>query len=612
MCGIAFAIGNQSVTDFIKQANHIQNHRGPDMQNTEIEKYRNFSIGFSHQRLSILDLSKSGEQPMTSKSGKLTILFNGEIYNYLELKKKFNLNIYKSKTDTEVALQLIEKIGIYEACRQFNGFWALIVYDRDLKKIYISRDRFGKKPLNYLYHNNCIYIASEIKSFYTIKGFSIQPNKLTVSRFLTQSLSNIDTNTWINNIISFPASSIGLIDLNHIDDGIKNIEKFWQVNINKDIKNKGYYYEQLIELLENSIKIRLHADVPVGVALSGGIDSSIIASITNKFQNTTNQKTSLFSVVNPGHKEDESYYINLLADYLDIDVKKFNFSPKNSDEFNKILKKCIYHNDGPIPSFSSLLFFKLMQFSKKIGIKVVLTGQGADEAFCGYNKYSLLYIKNLITKFNLIKATKVIIPFLNQNTLFNNFKFSEARRYIGHMNSKIIGSELLNDVVKENISEFNSISERQLLDIEKFSVPYLTHYEDRMSMAYSREIRSPFLDYRIVELGLNMPVNLKINSGWTKYCLRNTFENILPSKIAWRKDKMGFANPQDYWFKEILLDSCLKDMSDRNAPVYRYGFIDKNQYFKLLKKYINGDNRIWFRDVFTPYSLNIWLSSTFR
>lgn len=611
MCGLVFALGHHDVERFVREANTTQFHRGPDAQAVHFEQVGPLGkLGFAHQRLAILDLSDRGQQPMSSRSGNLLMVFNGEIYNYRDLASEYGLPLLSSASDTEVALELIEQIGIEDACQRFNGMWAIVVYDRRKKKIFLARDRFGKKPLNYAIINQTIYVASEVKSFFDIDGLELRPNLKVAARYLAQSLQNIDTHTWIESVSSFPPSSIGFIDVAASQIALQGVHRFWTPEYDDDLEHKkpSDYIAELRETVVDAIRIRLHADVPVGIALSGGIDSSIIAAISKRLQGGMGKDVLLFSATNPGSKDDESSFVEIFAKHTAAQVKQFSLDPGCSEDLYELLTVCNVANDGPVSSFSNILFYKMMEIAGQNGVTCVLTGQGADEAFCGYRKYPALEVKRLLKSGKFFAAAKFLAPFVGRGTLLPQLNFAEAKRYFGATNSSILGETSLVALEKESLGAMvGTMSDRQLLDIEKYSVPYLCHYEDRMSMAWSREVRSPFLDYRVVELGLQMPTELKMASGWTKYCLRLAFEDLLPKEITWRKDKKGFANPQDDWLGTTLKTQVLDIMSDPSAPVYQYGLVDRAGYLESFKRYCSGSKKIWFRDVFAPFSLNVWL-----
>lgn len=610
MCGFVFALSTRSVRGFVMAAHQRQAYRGPDGEGFRFEKTAGVSMGMAHERLAIVGLSEHGAQPMVSASGRLRIVFNGEVYNYRELAQQYGLSNLRSGTDTEVIVELVDRLGIDAAMTQFNGMWAMVIQDIEANRFYVSRDRFGKKPL-YLHQDaNGIYMASEMHSLLGLPNVDLTPDAITASRFLAQSLQNVDERSWLQCINSFPPASIAEIDGSDPAAGLHNLRRYWAPGYETPLppQRPEESIEELRALVEDSVRLRLHADVPVGVALSGGIDSSIISALATRGMDTQGQRTELFSAVNPGSKDDESQHIDVMAHHLNADVQRFTLDPDEGEGLLGLLKTCIGHADGPVTSFSNLLFYKLMESAHSAGITVLLTGQGADEAFCGYRKYPILQIKRLLKARRFVEATRLASGFIANGTILPQFNLTEAKRYIGFSNHAILGPAAGESLDLASLGQINSLNERQWLDVSRYSVPYLCHYEDRMSMAWSREVRSPFLDYRVIEMGLRMPERLKLSHGWTKYALRKAFERDLPASITWRKDKKGFVNPQDDWLKENL-QSVVRDLMGRdNAAVYRLGLVDKTGYLERFDAYCENRGHVWFRDVFAPFVLELWLA----
>lgn len=612
MCGIAFAVAPRPVDKFIGYANDVQTHRGPDAVESHFEQVSEYHLGLGHRRLAIVDLSEAGIQPMHSASGRMTMIFNGEIYNFVELAEQFGLP-RRTGTDTEVALELIERLGIAEASRHFNGMWAIAVFDRQSDRLYLSRDRFGKKPLNYLVKDGGIYGASELKAFAGVENFQRRPDLVTAGRFLVQSLQNIDERTWLEGVSALPAASTGFIDVASPERGVQDVRSYWSLQPDGELASRslGEAADQLRGLLTDSVSIRCRADVPVGVALSGGLDSSILASITRNFTGADQRPIGLFSVVHPGEEQDESRFVELLARAKGLDVQTFSLSLEEEGGLDKLVRKTSHQNDAPVPSFAPALFQALMGKARQAGFKVVLTGQGGDEAFCGYRKYPLWYGRHLLRR-NPLAGARFLLPFVLRGTLLPQLKWREAKRYVTSGNLSVLGEAAKKVFAPQPLGRgMASLSELQIADVERFSVPYLCHYEDRMSMACSVEVRSPFLDYRVVTMGVSLPPQLKMGTGWSKYILRKAFARDLPSEIAWRKDKMGFSNPEDLWLRRAG-PAVREQMRDPQAPIYELGIVDRNAYLKQLDCYFAGDRSIWFREVFAPYSLNAWLTSLQR
>lgn len=609
MCGFIFALSKRPVRGFVMSAHHRQSYRGPDGEGFCFEERGGVHIGMAHERLAIVGLSENGAQPMMSASGRFRILFNGEVYNYRELARQFGLQVLRSGTDTEVIVELVERMGVAAAIQHFNGMWAMVIQDIETNRFHVSRDRFGKKPLYLHRDSNGIYMASEMHSLLGLPGVDLTPDAVTASRFLSQSLQNIDERSWLQDIKSFPPASLAEIDGTNPAAGLCNLRRFWMPGYETPLPQQRpeETIEELRALVQDATRLRLHADVPVGVALSGGIDSSIISVLATQCMGAQGQRTELFSAVNPGSKEDESEHIDVMERHLGADVRRFTLNPNEGEGLLSLLKTCIGHNDGPVSSFSNLLFYKLMQSAHSTGITVVLTGQGADEAFCGYRKYPILEIKRLLKARRIADATRLTLGFIANGTILPQFNLTEAKRYAGSSNRSILGPNAVAALDLAALGWITSLGERQWLDVSRYSVPYLCHYEDRMSMAWSREVRSPFLDYRVVDMGLRMPERMKLTRGWTKYALRKAFERDLPASIAWRKDKQGFVNPQDDWLKGKLQPVVRDLMGRADARVYQAGLVDRQEYLKRFDEYCAGSRLVWFRDVFAPFSLELWM-----
>jgi asparagine synthase (glutamine-hydrolysing) len=383
------------------------------------------------------------------------------------------------------------------------------------------------------------------------------------------------------------------IDLDCPERGIQNERVFWSPSLSE--KYAGSLedsIEETKELVDDAVKIRLQADVRVGIALSGGLDSSIIAT-------QAAEKYGLFSAVSPDLAGDESFFARMMGDHLRIPINEFQL--QEQDIFESLCR-CLNFSDGPLVSFAGVIFSGLMGFARDTGFKVVLTGQGADEAFCGYRKYSILEVRNRLKEAGVSGATKFLLESLVNSHAFRGFSFTEAKRYIG-FKSSFLGESILD--LQEPL-QANTLNEFQWLDIKSLSVPYLCHYEDRMSMSNSVEVRSPFLDYRVIELGLRMSSYYKLYRGWSKYPLRRAYEHLLPYDIAWRKDKKGFTNPQDYWLKVKLRAAVVDIMSSQDCHVYSFGLVDRKKYLGAFESYCAGRPDIWFREVFGPFCLELW------
>lgn len=615
MCGIAGVIQkNEGCIEALDRAHSVQKHRGPDAKGSSVFHVNHWNIGLAHQRLSIIDLSELGKQPMLSPDGSNIIIYNGEIYNYKELRvelEKLGCH-FISDSDTEVVLAALKHWGPKKALQKFNGMWAFAWLDLKNNKLILSRDRLGIKPLYFYKSDNRLYFASEIKTILEMSQERFDLNYQAVGEYLVQSLLDTSDETFFMGINKLPPANYCIIDLN--TDLIKpEFRSYWKMG-NPEICSytEEELAEQIRELFFDSVKLRMRSDVPVGVLLSGGIDSSSIAAAM-KHSMGNGSELKLISAVSNDSRYDESKYIDIMANYLKVKVDKVPLVIE-PDKIFDYMSQTTWFNDEPIGSLSNVAHYLLMEKAKELGVTVVLSGQGADELLCGYRKYLGFYIKQLYKSGHLLGAGKTLFGFFKQNTIINQLHIGEARRYLPGFTDKTnmdIRGCSLDEFSRANIGlqTNQTVQERQILDLTKFSVPVLNHYEDRMSMAWSREVRVPFLDYRLVEKLVPLPVEYKLNQGWTKYIFRKAMKDYLPEQITWRKDKQGFVNPQSQWFKEELKQN-VEEIFNGDSYIYKYGLVNKQNLNTLYQKYCSqpsGKETIWFRNIFNPIALEIWL-----
>lgn len=611
MCGIAGILGNsgQQYNFLLEQAQLVQSHRGPDASGKWEGQAGNWQLALTHQRLSIIDLSESGNQPMAYRD-KGIIVFNGEIYNYKEIRsvlEGFGHSFF-SQSDTEVLLTALHHWGVKEALHRLNGMWAFAWLDLESSRLVLARDRFGIKPLYYFLDRQSLYFASEIKTILKAANHKFALNTQIIGEYILQSLAETSDRTYFEGILKVPPGYYAEIDLNREELSLA-FHKFWNLpgETTRDLPEKELVI-QARDLFFDAVRLRLRSDVPVGVLLSGGIDSSSIAAAVNeKIDNVT-----LLSAVSEDRRYDESHYIDIMSRHLGRPVQKVNLrlEPQRAIE---LLEEVCWFNDGPVGSFSNVAHYLLMEKAAESNVKVILSGQGADELLCGYRKYSGFYLQDLVRRGRFWEAVRLASSFLRNGTIINQFTLAEAKRYLPYLASSAV------DVKGTALEGFRpqqvamqkgmSLRDRQVADLERFSIPVLTHYEDRMSMAWSREIRVPFLDYRLVGFFINLPAKYKIKDGWTKYILRQAVAPYLPPEIAWRNDKQGFINPQSEWIKHELKEKILGFFSE-DALIFKHELINRKNLLAVYEQYCKqpaNRGRIWFRDIFNPLALEIWM-----
>lgn len=566
MCGIAGILGfNQTPVSEtkLKAMTDVIAHRGPDGFGEWTNASRNVSLG--HRRLSIIDLSSAGHQPMSFMH--LTITFNGEIYNYIELKKELALKGYtfKTESDTEVLLMQYHLKGS-KCLKDFDGMFSFAIWDDHKKELFCARDRFGEKPFYYALHDNHLVFGSEIKQLFT---YGVKKEVNHGRLFYYTATGNLTDHrnlkeTYYKNISQLPHSHYMTVSA----AGNVCVEKYWDIDIHIDhgITEKDAI-EKFSGLLYQSIERRLRSDVPVGTSLSGGLDSTTIASyICGNFQ--PNASLNTFTATFKKFEKDESKYIGIFSKKYP-NINSFFVEPTFDGFFNDI-DKLFFHHDEPIGSTSIYAQYKVMELAKQNNITVLLDGQGADEYLGGYNKYWVVLLNQLYASksANYQKEKDHVTKLINYRhepgrNLSLMLRYPTLHRFLSKTKNSIIPSKekplpgILHADIQQRISKQilkDDTLFQDLNDVLKQSVLFsglqeLLRFADRNSMAHSREVRLPFLSHELVEFLFTLPSHFKMHDGWSKYILRQSQTNRLPEEICWRKEKIGYVTPQDRWFE---------------------------------------------------------------
>ena len=582
--------------DIEKLVNSIH-HRGPD----HTGYYEHEKVDLAFKRLSIIDLD-NGSQPM-SKYDKV-VVFNGEIYNYKELKKELKEKGYEFKTDsdTEVLLTYYEYKG-KEAVKDFRGMFAFIIFDEKDNTIFGARDHFGIKPLYYIDEEDYIAFSSEYKCLINLlKDKSINKKSLQSYMSFQYVLPN---DTMLNNIKSVPAGSYFTII-----DGKLEFERYNEFNLKS---TKHVTSDDIKNVVVDSVKKHMIANVEVGTFLSGGIDSTIVAAVASKI----NPKIKTFSVGFDVDGYSELEVAQKTAKCLDVENIQIKVT---QDEYIKALPSVMYYLDDPVADPSQVGIYFLSKEARK-HVKVVLSGEGSDELFGGYNIYneynSLKYILNMPDFMkNLINKISKEMPDIKGKSYLHRASTPLDKRYIG--NAKIFENEEAQKILKyysedyryENLlekiyreaknKEYDYVSTMQYIDLYTWLQGDILQKADKMSMAASIELRVPFLDKEVLEVASNLALEQKISKDNTKVLLREAFKDIVPEHISYKK-KLGFPTPIRVWLKDEL-GSIVKE-TIKNADVDE--FINKEYAFKLLDEHIKGtkDNS---RKIWTIYSFCLW------
>tara|TARA_B100000963_G_scaffold121937_1_gene106336 strand:+ start:17650 stop:19470 length:1821 start_codon:yes stop_codon:yes gene_type:complete len=586
MCGIAGVLdyrGDKLYKSDLKRMTNAIAHRGPDGEGFFISK--NNSVGLGHRRLSIIDLTDNASQPMTIRD-RYTITYNGEIYNYRELKKDLEKKnyIFRSESDTEVLLNCFIEYG-YDCLNYFDGMFAFAIWDEVEKKLFCARDRFGEKPFFYTFYNSQFIFASEIKSILKY-GFPRIINFKKLSNYLVynaiDSIGN-KNETYYENIFQLEPSKFMVVNF---EGKIEKHVKYW--NLSYSINN-NLTLEESVEVFKNkfntSIQRRLRSDVAVGSSLSGGLDSSSIVYSIDKFKKST-QKQKTFSARFKNFELDEGVHMNTIIKSIPSIDPHFIFNDSSIiiDEIDNVFNS----QESPFLSPGIIVQNQVMKLARENGVKVLLDGQGADEIAAGYFYYynyfliekmrnglsGFLKSKNDLTKFNPEYK-------LNSNLwfMFNSF-FPVASQKIKEFRIKKTNKfkSLNTDFIKSNFYNkypYNyKISLNQALEFSVFDIGLvdLLKYADRNSMSNSIEVRLPFLSHDLVEFIFSLDSNFKINNGWTKFIIRKSFENSLPKSIVWRKDKIGYMPPIERWMNNPkvneLVNSSIQNLIKEKVIKY--------------------------------------------
>ena len=576
MCGISGIINknNKSVEELlILQMTDIIAHRGPDSSGSYLYK----NIAFGHRRLSILDLSSSGHQPMKYLDD-LVITYNGEIYNFIEIREELIQKgyIFDSNSDTEVILKAYHYWG--KTCvNYFNGMWSFSILDIKQKIVFCSRDRFGVKPFYYIENNDLFSFGSEISQLLPFLPNRILNKKVALD-YLISGIEECSNETFFKDIYLLKGGHNLVFDL---QTNSYEIERYYNLKLS-DQKNTSV--DDYIQELKRSITLRLRSDVKVGTCLSGGIDSSTISSFASTIYQNSNEKFMAIHAKSSEYKTDESEFAKIVSKIANINL---NFVEPSYSDFKSNILSIIKIQQEPFGSLSIIMQYFVFKKAKELGCIVMLDGQGGDETLLGYERYypAIVKSKKGIAKLKaLLQSSKnsrlSLLDTIKYQYYFSNYKLRLKRL---KFKNSFYKSEILNEYESEElriISEsYNDISILQKNEIESSQLPHLLKYEDRNSMANSIESRLPFLDYKLVELSLNTNNSLKIKDGWTKFILRKAAETILPKEIVWRKAKLGFNAPEKTWTKEFE-NEMIKEIEQ--SEILNNFIHFKKLYFKNL------------------------------
>ena len=592
MCGIAGIIrkdGSPVDGDRIRRMNDLSAHRGPDGSGY----FHAAGVALGHRRLAILDLNPRGAQPMV-RGDRFHIVFNGEIYNFLELRTELERlgHAFVTGTDTEVILAAYSEWG--SACLpKFNGMWAFAIYDARERELFLARDRFGVKPLYFTSNDREFGFASEIKQLLSLLPAAVV-NPSVLVEWIALSLENHRPETMFRGISSLPPGHRMWVK---VPEGGFRMERWYSLGnapeAGEMTPEEGA--EALLGTLQDSVRLRLRADVRVGACLSGGLDSSATSALASRQYRAAG--AGRFFAVHARATEaaiDESHWATDVARSEDLDLVVV--TPSLGD-FTDTLNEVVYTQEEPFLSPSVFMGWHVFREARARGCPVMLNGQGADEVLLGYERYFTAatigqpwWLKLQSAYFESRRSRLSFLDALRYRAYFGLSPIRRSRLRRRSFLRESVADSVDYSWIDRSADSFRDVRRMQEAEITCWQLPKLLRYEDRNSMRHSIETRLPFLDYRLVELGVSMPVSCKINRGWTKYALRLAMQGILAPEIVWRTDKVGFEAPTKTWIRgherearaAIAGSGIIGAFCDREALLSRFDRMDPWRQWQFL------------------------------
>lgn len=618
MCGICgimtFSPSVAVAPEELRRLNDAIFHRGPDEEGF----YHHEQIGMAMRRLSIIDLS-SGQQPISNEDGTLWIVYNGEIYNYLELRAELERrgHRFKTKSDTEAIVHAYEEYGV-DCPSKLNGMFGFAIWDTRRRSLFLSRDRLGKKPLYYYAGRDRFIFASEMKSILQAQGVPRRISPEALDLYLTYEYVPAP-HTILADLKKLPAGHSLLIKA----DGKTELRRYWDLHFRENGYHSAELQQGLVELLQDAVKIRLMSEVPLGAFLSGGIDSSCIVALMAR---AMDQPVKTFSIGFEEGSYNELHYAREIARHYRTDHKEFILRPNALE----LTEKLVRHLDEPLGDFSIFPTYLVSKMARE-HVTVVLSGDGGDELFAGYDAYRAdrMYrayrrLPAFVRHGLVSPAAKLLPPTEKKKGAFNKIKrFVEGTQYpedlqhvrwmifLAAQEKRLLYGEALravdmqhgaHDFMRRHFQHADSQDEinRQLyVDIKTYLCDDIMVKVDRMSMAASLEARAPFLDYRVVEYAATIPSALKLRGKQTKWILKQAMAELLPPQII-KRGKEGFSIPIKNWLKQELRPLMLDVLSP--ARLQRDGFFDAAYVQRLVDEHLRGvenhSHRLWALTVF--------------
>ena len=648
MCGIAGIVARNPDSRWPYLVNQMLvslSHRGPDdggiivLPSWNSEKLFSRKAGdfskdieqgvlvLGNRRLAILDLSAAGHQPMATDDERVWVTYNGEIYNYIELRSELIAAGYhfSSDTDTEVVLKSYSFWGT-DCFRRFNGMWALALWDHNKRQLILARDHFGIKPLYYYLQEDCLFFVSEIRALLLDNNFQKKPNLRAIYEYLAEKTVDTNEDTFFQGVKRVPAASYLIFDVSDPSRTLSaRSETFWELRP-RAMNSKPFFEsaEQLQWLLEDSIRLRLRSDVAAGVCLSGGLDSSGIVALLQKLLSggkvnakITGPSVKTFSICYPSERFDEKPYIDALIQ--DSQAESY-FTFPTGEEIGDEISRIVQCQEEPFGSTGIASQWFVFRLAHNHGVKVMLDGQGADELFGGYLTFFYPHFKDYFKRKDYGKLLIEILAFVWRHNYWRFWRVEQFATVLARFNKNNThnpkkesswlsperpdwlqrgafppeiksGAPLGRDLPETGGALKNACASYLL----RYSLPSLLRFEDKNSMYFSIESRLPYLDPRLVEFAFSLPAEYCLHLGTTKRILRRALQEVLPPKILRRRVKLGFATPEAAWFRGPLrrmLDELFESRSFAERNLFNVP-VARHEWKKFLMGLPADPSRFW-------------------
>jgi asparagine synthase (glutamine-hydrolysing) len=609
MCGISGFVWKDARrpadADTVRAMCDVIAHRGPDAEGV----YTDGPVALGHRRLSILDLSDAGRQPMASHDGRYVLTFNGEIYNYLEIRQELAEKgaVFRTETDTEVILEAYRAWG-RDCVSRFNGMWAFALFDRPRGQLFLSRDRFGIKPLYWLDAADALVFCSEIKGILVARPGERVPRENYLARFIPGGLFDDGPETSFKNIVALLPAQNAVYDV-----ATGRLESWTYWHVEPEAFAAKWRTDDPVgtmrELLESAVRLHLRSDVPVGSCLSGGVDSSTLVCLMSGL---LGGPVHTFSGIYADADCNEERFVDAVNARTGAVATPIR--PEPAGDLLDDLRTITWYQDEPTAGPGLYTQYHVLRAAGR-QVKVILDGQGCDELFGGYLYYFTTRLRDLLRQGRRWEAVALLasvwrhwgfraVPGVLPAVARRLRLPGRARPAAPLVSDRLAGALAAEPIIRPAHPPFpEAMQALQHDQVVRSSIPALLHYEDRNSMAHSLEARVPFLDYRVVEFAYTVPTDLKLNGSWTKWIVRKAAEPVLPAEVAWRRSKMGYPTPLARWLRQPSERPAVEDVLF--APdLRRRDVVNPARLRELWDEHLAGADHSWL--LYRVLTLELW------